>query len=114
MLASFKRGTVFVLAETDGDDDTETAGKDSPFVVGTGVSKAIIEDTGAADTVLEKLSCGYGSSFLHWFTIKFVKLIKGWIVTIRVLFKKILISWKGCQISCSSNIYWSPGTTKVF
>ena len=92
MLASFKRGTVFVLAETDGDDDTETAGKDSPFVVGTGVSKAIIEDTGAADTVPEKLSCGYGSSFLHWFTIKFVKLIKGWIVTIRVLFKKISIS----------------------
>ena len=49
MLASFKRGTVFVLAETDGDDDTETAGKDSPFVVG----KAIIEDTGAADTMFQ-------------------------------------------------------------
>ena len=42
-----------MLAETDGDDDTETAGKDSPFVVGTGVSKAIIEDTGAADTMFQ-------------------------------------------------------------
>ena len=92
MLASFKEGTVFVLVETDGDDDTETTGDGSTFVVGTGVSKAIIEDTGAADTVFERLSSGYGSIFLHWFTIKFVKLIKGWIVTIRVLFKKISIS----------------------
>ena len=49
MLASFKGGTVFVLAGTDGDDDTETAGEGSTFVVGTGVSKAIIKDNGAAD-----------------------------------------------------------------
>ena len=53
MLASFKGGTAFVLAGTDGDDDTETAGDSSTFVVGTGVSKAIIKDTGAADTVFE-------------------------------------------------------------
>ena len=92
MLASFKEGTVFVLVGTDGDDDTETTGDGSTFAVGTGVSKPIIEDTGAADTVFERLSSGYGSIFLHWFTIKFVKLIKGWIVTIRVLFKKISIS----------------------
>ena len=92
MLASFKEGTVFVLVGTDGDDDTETTGDGSTFVVGTGVSKAIIEDTGAADTVLEKLSCGYGSSFLHWFTIKFVQLVKGGIVAIGALCKKISIS----------------------
>ena len=53
MLASFKGGTAFVLAGTDGDDDTETAGESSTFVVGTGVSKAIIKDTGTADTVFE-------------------------------------------------------------
>ena len=53
MLASFKGGTAFVLAGTDGDDDTETAGEGSTFVVGTGVSKAIIENTGTADTVVE-------------------------------------------------------------
>ena len=49
MLTSFKEGNVFVLAGTDGDDDTETAGEGSTFVVGTGVSKAIIKDNGAAD-----------------------------------------------------------------
>ena len=53
MLASFKGGTAFVLAGTDGHDDTETAGEGSTFVVGAGDSKAIIEDTGAADTVFE-------------------------------------------------------------
>ena len=53
MLASFKEGNAFVLAGTDGDDDTETAGEGSTFVVGTGVSKAITEDTGTADTVFE-------------------------------------------------------------
>ena len=53
MLASFKEGNAFVLAGTDGDDDTETAGEGSTFVVGTGVSKAIIEDTGTGDTVVE-------------------------------------------------------------
>ena len=53
MLASFKGGNAFVLAGTDGDDDTETAGEGSTFVVGTGVSKAIIEDTGAADTMFQ-------------------------------------------------------------
>ena len=53
MLPSFKGGTAFVLAGTDGDDDTETAGEGSPFVVETGVSKAIIEDTGAADAMFE-------------------------------------------------------------
>ena len=53
MLASFKEGTVFVLVGTDGDDDTETTGDGSTFVVGTGVSKAIIEDTGAADTMFQ-------------------------------------------------------------
>ena len=53
MLASFKGGTAFVLVGTDGDDDTETAGEGSTFAVGTGVPKAIIEDTGAADTVVE-------------------------------------------------------------
>ena len=53
MLASFKEGNAFVLAGTDGDDDTETAGEGSTFVVGTGVSKAIIKDTGAADTLFE-------------------------------------------------------------
>ena len=42
-----------MLAETDGNDDTETAGEGSTFVVGTGVSKAIIKDNGAADTVFE-------------------------------------------------------------
>ena len=45
--------TAFVLAETDGDNDTESAGEGSTFVVGTGVSKAIIKDNGAADTVFE-------------------------------------------------------------
>ena len=40
MLASFKGGTVFVLAGTDGDDDTETAGEGSTFAVGTGVNKS--------------------------------------------------------------------------
>ena len=53
MLASFKGGTAFVLAGTDGDDDTETTGQGSTFVVGTGVSKANNEDTGEADTVVE-------------------------------------------------------------
>ena len=53
MLASFEGGTAFVLAGTDGDDDTKTAGERSTFVVGTGVSKTITEDTGAADTVFE-------------------------------------------------------------
>ena len=53
MLASFKGGTAFVLAGTDGHDDTETAGEGSTFVVGAGDSKAIIEDTGAADTMFE-------------------------------------------------------------
>ena len=53
MLASFKGGTAFVLAGTDGDDDTKTAGESSTFVVGTSHSKAIIENTGAADTVFE-------------------------------------------------------------
>ena len=41
------------LTETDGDDDTETAGEGRTFVVGTGVSKATIKDNGAADTVFE-------------------------------------------------------------
>ena len=49
MLASFKGGTAFVLAGTDGYNDTKTAGEGSTFVVGTGVSKAIIKDNGAAD-----------------------------------------------------------------
>ena len=53
MLASFKGGTAFVLSETDGDDDTETAGEGITFVIGTGVSKVIIEDTGGADTTVE-------------------------------------------------------------
>ena len=53
MLASFKGGTVFVLAGTDRDDDTETAGEGITFVIGTGVSKVIIEDTGVADTTVE-------------------------------------------------------------
>ena len=49
MLASFKGGTAVVLAGTDGYNDTKTAGEGSTFVVGTGVSKAIIKDNGAAD-----------------------------------------------------------------
>ena len=40
MLASFKGGTVFVLAGTDGDDDTEITGESSTFAVGTGVNKS--------------------------------------------------------------------------
>ena len=53
MLPSFKRGTAFVLAGTDRDDDTETAGEGITFVIGTGVSKVIIKDTGGADTTVE-------------------------------------------------------------
>ena len=53
MIASFKGGTAFVLAGTDRDDDTETAGEGITFVIGTGVSKVIIEDTGGADTTVE-------------------------------------------------------------
>ena len=53
MLTSFKGGTAFVLAGTDRDDDTETAGESITFVIGTGVSKVIIEDTGRADTMVE-------------------------------------------------------------
>ena len=53
MPASFKGGTAFVLAGTDRDDDTETAGESITFVIGTGVSKVIIEDTGGADTTVE-------------------------------------------------------------
>ena len=53
MLASFKGGTAFVPAGTGGDDDIETAGEGSTFVVGTGVSKATIKDTGTADTIVE-------------------------------------------------------------
>ena len=53
MLAYFKGGTAFVLAGTDGNGDTETAGECCTFVVGTGVLKVIIEGIGAADTVVE-------------------------------------------------------------
>ena len=53
MLASFKGGTAFVLAGTDRDDDTETAGEGITFVIETGVSKVIIKDTGGADTTVE-------------------------------------------------------------
>ena len=53
MLESFKGGAAFMLAGTDGDGDTKTAGEGITFVVGTGFSKAIIEDTSGADTVVE-------------------------------------------------------------
>ena len=53
MIASFKGGTAFVLAGTDRDDDTETAGEGITFVIETGVSKVIIKDTGGADTTVE-------------------------------------------------------------
>ena len=53
MIASFKGGTAFVLAGTDRDDDTETAGEGITFVIGAGVSKVIIKDTGGADTTVE-------------------------------------------------------------
>ena len=53
MIASFKGGTAFVLAGTDRDDDTETSGEGITFVIGTGVSKVIIEDTGGADTTVD-------------------------------------------------------------
>ena len=53
MQASFKGGTAFVLAGTDRDDDTETSGEGITFVIGTGVSKVIIEDTGGADTTVD-------------------------------------------------------------
>ena len=53
MLASFKGGTAFVLAGTDRDDDTETSGEGITFVIGTGVSKVIIKDTGGADTTVD-------------------------------------------------------------
>ena len=53
MLASFKGGTAFMLTGTDRDDDTETSGEGITFVIGTGVSKVIIEDTGGADNIVE-------------------------------------------------------------
>ena len=54
MLAFFKRGTAFMLAGTDWDDEIETAGEGITFVTGTGASKGIIEDTGGADSIVEK------------------------------------------------------------
>ena len=53
MLASFKGETAFMLTGTDRDDDTETSGEGITFVIGTGVSKVIIEDTGGADNIVE-------------------------------------------------------------
>ena len=53
MLASVKGVTEIVLAGTDRDDDTESAGESITFVMGTGVSKVIIEDTSGADTMVE-------------------------------------------------------------
>ena len=53
MLASVKGVTEVVLAGTDRDDDTEIAGESITFVMGTGVSKVIIEDTSGADTMVE-------------------------------------------------------------
>ena len=53
MLPSFKGGTAFMLRGTDRDDDTETAGEGITFIIGTGVSKVIIEDTGGADNMVE-------------------------------------------------------------
>ena len=53
MLASVKGVTEVVLAGTDRDDDTESAGESITFVMGTGVSKVIIEDTSGADTMVE-------------------------------------------------------------
>ena len=53
MLASFKGGTAFMLTETDRDDDTETSRESITFVMGTGVSKGIIEDTGGANNMVE-------------------------------------------------------------
>ena len=53
MLASFIGGTAFMLTGTDRDDDTETSGEGITFVIGTGVSKVIIEDTGGADNIVE-------------------------------------------------------------
>ena len=42
-----------MLTGTDRDDDTETSGEGITFVIGTGVSKVIIEDTGGADNIVE-------------------------------------------------------------
>ena len=53
MPASVKGVTEIVLAGTDRDDDTESAGESITFVMGTGVSKVIIEDTSGADTMVE-------------------------------------------------------------
>ena len=53
MLASVKGVTEVVLAGTDRDGDTESAGESITFVMGTGVSKVIIEDTSGADTMVE-------------------------------------------------------------
>ena len=53
MLASVKGVTEVVLAGTDRDDDTESAGESITFVMGTGVSKVIIKDTSGADTMVE-------------------------------------------------------------
>ena len=53
MLASVKGVTEVVLAGTDRDDDTESAGESITFFMGTGVSKVIIEDTSGADTMVE-------------------------------------------------------------
>ena len=53
MLASVKGVTEIVLAGTDRDDDTESAGESITFVMGTGVSKVIIQDTSGADTRVE-------------------------------------------------------------
>ena len=53
MLASVKGVTEVVLAGTDRDDDTESAGESITFVMGTGVSKVIIQDTSGADTRVE-------------------------------------------------------------
>ena len=53
ILASVKGVTEVVLAGTDRDDDTESAGESITFVMGTGVSKVIIEDTSGADTMVE-------------------------------------------------------------
>ena len=53
MPAFFGGGTAFVLAGTDGDDDTETTGEVITFLTGTGAWKEIIEDIGRSDTVIE-------------------------------------------------------------
>ena len=53
MLVFFIEGTAFVLAGTDGDDGTETAGEGITFFTGTGASNRVMEDTGRANSGVE-------------------------------------------------------------